>query len=166
MRVRDEDEDEAVRLANDSAYGLSGSVFTKDQHKAMRIGRQLKTGSVVYNDASAIYGVAEAPFGGRKDSGLGQVNGRHALRGYTHTLPILIDRWGLKKGKHLLLLRRQDRQDRRGHHQEPVRQPRGPPLHALTQGNDKNGPSMSQDYRRVTEMSGQAGAGWAAGSAD
>jgi acyl-CoA reductase-like NAD-dependent aldehyde dehydrogenase len=95
MRVRDEDE--AVRLANDSAYGLSGSVFTKDPKKVMRIARQLKTGSVVHNDAAVIYGVAEAPFGGRKDSGLGQVNGRHAIRGYTHTLPVLIDRWGQKK---------------------------------------------------------------------
>jgi acyl-CoA reductase-like NAD-dependent aldehyde dehydrogenase len=95
MRVADEDE--AVRLANDSAYGLSGSVFTKDPKKAMRIGKQLKTGSVVHNDAAVIYGVAEAPFGGRKDSGLGQVNGRNAIRGYTHALPVLIDRWGLKK---------------------------------------------------------------------
>ena len=95
MRVADEDE--AVRLANDSRYGLSGSVFTKDPKKVMRIGRQLKTGSVVQNDAAVIYGVAEAPFGGRKDSGLGQVNGRNAIRGYTHVLPILIDRWGLKK---------------------------------------------------------------------
>jgi hypothetical protein len=63
----------------------------------MRIARQLKTGSVVQNDAAVIYGVAEAPFGGRKDSGLGQVNGRNAIRGYTHPLPVLIDRWGQKK---------------------------------------------------------------------
>ena len=47
--------------------------------------------------AAVIYGVPEAPFGGRKDSGLGQVNGRNAIRGYTHPLPILIDRWGRKK---------------------------------------------------------------------
>jgi acyl-CoA reductase-like NAD-dependent aldehyde dehydrogenase len=95
MRVTDEDE--AVRLANDSRYGLSGSVFTKDPKKAIRIGKRLKTGSVVHNDASVIYGAAEAPFGGRKDSGLGQVNGRNAIRSYTHAMPILIDRWGLKK---------------------------------------------------------------------
>lgn len=95
MRVTDEDE--AVRLANDSRYGLSGSVFTSDPRRVMRIAGQLKTGSVVHNDASVIYGVAEAPFGGRKDSGLGQVNGRDAIRGYTHALPVLIDRWGLKK---------------------------------------------------------------------
>ena len=95
MRVADEDE--AVRLANDSAYGLSGSVFTKDPGKVRRIAAQLKTGSVVHNDASVIYGAAEAPFGGRKDSGLGQVNGRDALRGYAHALPILLDRWGQKR---------------------------------------------------------------------
>jgi acyl-CoA reductase-like NAD-dependent aldehyde dehydrogenase len=95
MRVADEDE--AVRLANDSKYGLSGSVFTKDANKARRIAARLKTGSVVHNDASVIYGVTEAPFGGRKDSGLGQVNGRDAIRGYTHALPILIDRWGQKQ---------------------------------------------------------------------
>lgn len=95
MRVADEHE--AVRLANDSRYGLSGSVFSRDPKKVMRIARQLKTGSVVHNDASVIYGAAEAPFGGRKDSGLGQVNGRDALRGYTHPLPVLIDRWGQEK---------------------------------------------------------------------
>jgi acyl-CoA reductase-like NAD-dependent aldehyde dehydrogenase len=95
MRVKDEDE--AVRLANDSKYGLSGSIFTKDAKKAIRIGKRLKTGSVVHNDAAVIYGVAEAPFGGRKDSGLGQVNGRNAIRGYAHALPILIDRWGRTK---------------------------------------------------------------------
>jgi acyl-CoA reductase-like NAD-dependent aldehyde dehydrogenase len=95
MRVANEDE--AVRLANDSKYGLSGSVFTKDANRARRIAARLKTGSVVHNDASVIYGVTEAPFGGRKDSGLGQVNGRDAIRSYTHALPILIDRWGQKR---------------------------------------------------------------------
>lgn len=95
MRVADEDE--AVRLANDSTYGLSGSVFTKDPKRVRRIAARLATGSVVQNDASVIYGVPEAPFGGRKDSGLGQVNGRDALRGYTHALPVLIDRWGQKR---------------------------------------------------------------------
>ncbi|MEU2042280.1 aldehyde dehydrogenase family protein [Nocardia niwae] len=91
MRVRDEDE--AIRLANDSRYGLSGSVFTKDAAKAQRIAARLITGSVVHNDSSVIYGVPEAPFGGRKESGVGQVNGVHALRGFTHAQPVLIDRW-------------------------------------------------------------------------
>jgi acyl-CoA reductase-like NAD-dependent aldehyde dehydrogenase len=95
MRVADEDE--AIRLANDSKYGLSGSVFTKDPAKARRIAARLDTGSVVHNDAAVIYGVPEAPFGGRKDSGLGQVNGIDALRGFAYAQPVLIDRWQPKR---------------------------------------------------------------------
>ncbi|MEB3366205.1 aldehyde dehydrogenase family protein [Saccharopolyspora mangrovi] len=90
MRVRDEDE--AIRLANDCQYGLGGSVFTRDAAKAERIGAQLTTGSVVHNDAAVIYGVPEAPFGGRKNSGVGQVNGLDSLRGFTHPQPILLTR--------------------------------------------------------------------------
>ena len=96
MRVRDEEE--AIRLSNDCKYGLSGTVFTKDADKARRIAARLTTGSVVHNDAAVIYGVPEAPFGGRKDSGLGQVNGVGALRGFTHAQPVLVDRWG-RSGK-------------------------------------------------------------------
>ncbi|MET8776900.1 aldehyde dehydrogenase family protein [Nocardia sp. NPDC004654] len=96
MRVRDEDE--AVRLANDSPYGLSGSVFTEDTDKARRIATRLVTGSVVHNDAAVIYGVTEAPFGGRKNSGLGHINnGSDGLRGYTHQQPILITRRSSQK---------------------------------------------------------------------
>lgn len=95
MRVRDEDE--AVHRANDSNYGLGGSVFTKDVKKAQRIAARLKTGSVMHNDATVIYGVTEAPFGGRKDSGLGQINGPDSLRGFTHPQPLLLNRWPLKK---------------------------------------------------------------------
>jgi acyl-CoA reductase-like NAD-dependent aldehyde dehydrogenase len=95
MRVADEEE--AIRLANDSAYGLSGSVWTKNIQKGIEIAKRLETGSVVINDASMAYGAPEAPFGGMKQSGVGQVNGLGGLRGYTHQQPILIDRWGAKK---------------------------------------------------------------------
>jgi acyl-CoA reductase-like NAD-dependent aldehyde dehydrogenase len=95
MRVADEEE--AIRLANDSHYGLSGSVWTKDIARGVEIAKRLETGSVVINDASMAYGAPEAPFGGLKDSGVGQVNGLGGLRGYTHPQPILIDRWGVKK---------------------------------------------------------------------
>lgn len=96
MRVRDEDE--AIRLANDSPYGLSGSVFTEDREKARRIAARLDTGSVVHNDAAVIYGVPEAPFGGRKDSGLGHINnGAEGPRGYTHAQPVLLTRRAARK---------------------------------------------------------------------
>jgi len=95
MRVADEEE--AIRLANDSQYGLSGSVWTKDVQKGIEIAKRLETGSVVINDASMAYGAPEAPFGGMKDSGVGQVNGLGGLRGYTHPQPIFIDRWAVKK---------------------------------------------------------------------
>ncbi|MFC7341322.1 aldehyde dehydrogenase family protein [Saccharopolyspora griseoalba] len=95
MRVRDEDE--AIRLANDSDYGLGGSVFTTSQARAERIAARMTTGSVVHNDAAVIYGVPEAPFGGRKNSGLGQVNGVHSLRGFTHPQPVLLSRGRAKR---------------------------------------------------------------------
>jgi acyl-CoA reductase-like NAD-dependent aldehyde dehydrogenase len=98
MRVKDEEE--AIRMANDSDYGLSGSVWTKDNQKGIAIAKQLETGSVLINDASVAYGVLEAPFGGMKDSGVGQVNGKGALRSYTFQQPIIIDRWTRKTEQH------------------------------------------------------------------
>jgi acyl-CoA reductase-like NAD-dependent aldehyde dehydrogenase len=95
MRVRDVEH--AIELANDSDYGLSGSVWTRDVSRGVEIAKRLETGSVCINDASVMYGVPEAPFGGMKQSGLGQVNGLNALRSYTFAQPILIDRWARKK---------------------------------------------------------------------
>ncbi|MDH3202226.1 MAG: aldehyde dehydrogenase family protein [Myxococcales bacterium] len=95
MRVKDEEE--AIRLANDSHYGLSGSVWTRDIQKGIEIAKRMETGSVIINDASMAYGAPEAPFGGMKDSGVGHVNGLGALRSYTHQQPILIHRWAQKR---------------------------------------------------------------------
>ncbi|MEM8609314.1 MAG: aldehyde dehydrogenase family protein [Myxococcota bacterium] len=95
MRVKDEDE--AIRLSNDSHYGLSGSVWTKNITKGVELAKRMETGSVVINDASMAYGATEAPFGGMKDSGFGHANGLGALRNYTHEQPIIIDKWGMKK---------------------------------------------------------------------
>jgi len=92
MRVADEEE--AIRLANDSEYGLNGNVWTRDKEKGFEIAQRIETGGVCVNDMALTYGVPEAPFGGRKTSGVGQVNGKKGLRGYTHEMPILIDRWG------------------------------------------------------------------------
>jgi len=91
------DEEEAIRLANQSDYGLNGSVWTSDLEKGIEIAGRIHTGGVCINDMTLTYGVPEAPFGGRKASGLGQVNGPEGLRGYCHAQPILADRRG--KGK-------------------------------------------------------------------
>ncbi|MFW2387962.1 MAG: aldehyde dehydrogenase family protein [Polyangiales bacterium] len=90
MRVKDEDE--AIRLANDSEYGLSGSVWTKDNERGIALAKRMETGSVLINDASMSYGILEVPFGGMKDSGLGQVNGANGLRSYTFAQPIGVDK--------------------------------------------------------------------------
>jgi len=95
MRVRDEEE--AVRLANDTHYGLSGTVWTRDKHKGVELAKRVEAGSMCVNEVEMVYGVTEAPFGGLKQSGIGQVNGEEGLRGYCHAQPILIDRFGAKR---------------------------------------------------------------------
>jgi succinate-semialdehyde dehydrogenase/glutarate-semialdehyde dehydrogenase len=97
MRVRDEEE--AIRMANDSSYGLSSSVWTRDGHRALEIARRIESGSVCVNDMSTTFGVPEAPFGGLKHSGIGQVNGETGLKGYCHALPVLIDRFGGRQAR-------------------------------------------------------------------
>lgn len=95
MKVRDAEE--AIRLANDSPYGLNGNVWSRNKKRAVEIAERIDTGSVCVNDMAITYGVAEAPFGGRKESGVGQVNGETGLRGYCHAMPIVIDRFGGKE---------------------------------------------------------------------
>lgn len=89
QKVRDEDE--ALELANDSDYGLSGNVWTTDLEKGARIGARMVTGSVSVNDIAVTYGIPEAPFGGVKESGVGQVNGEVGIRGYCHVHPVIVD---------------------------------------------------------------------------
>jgi succinate-semialdehyde dehydrogenase/glutarate-semialdehyde dehydrogenase len=95
MKVRDEDE--ALRLANDSEYGLNGNVWTRDTERGIELAARMETGGACVNDMAITYGLPEAPFGGVKSSGLGQVNGPAGLRGYCHAMPISADRKG--KGK-------------------------------------------------------------------
>ena len=72
-------EEEAVAAANDSSYGLSASVWTRDPERAARVARRLAVGSVWHNDVSYSYGLGAAPWGGRKESGFGRTHSKHGL---------------------------------------------------------------------------------------
>ena len=73
------DEDEAVRLANGSSFGLGASVWTRDLDRAQRIARRLDAGLVWTNDVSYSYGVGQASWGGTKESGFGRTHSKHGL---------------------------------------------------------------------------------------
>ena len=75
------DEQEAVRLANDTIYGLSGSVWTRDGAKALRVARAIDTGVLSINSNTSVR--VTTPFGGFKQSGVGRELGPHALDHYT-----------------------------------------------------------------------------------
>jgi len=94
MRVRDEGE--ALRLANDSRYGLNASVWTRSRHRGRELARAIDSGSAVVNDCMLTYGVTESPFGGVKDSGLGRVNGELGLQAFSQLQSILVDRFGTR----------------------------------------------------------------------
>lgn len=90
--IKFKDEQEALALANDSPYGLLGSVYTKDLSRALRFADALETGWVNINE-STNYWEAHLPFGGRagKKSGLGRVGGRFALEQMTDLKTIVIE---------------------------------------------------------------------------
>jgi acyl-CoA reductase-like NAD-dependent aldehyde dehydrogenase len=75
------DEQEAIRLANDTIYGLSGSVWTRDGAKAFRVARAMETGVLSINSNTSVR--VSTPFGGFKQSGFGRELGPHALEHYT-----------------------------------------------------------------------------------
>jgi aldehyde dehydrogenase (NAD+) len=78
-----DDDADAVRIANDSKYGLSGGVFSGSEKRAMDIAGQVRTGSIGVN-GGVWYG-ADAPYGGYKTSGIGRQNGIEGLQQYTET---------------------------------------------------------------------------------
>ena len=98
MKVRDEEE--AIRLANDSPFGLNSSVFTKDVEKGERIARRLTAGNACVNDCMINYAAQEVPFGGWGDSGVGSRHGQSGIRKYTRAQTITISRMGPKRELH------------------------------------------------------------------
>jgi betaine-aldehyde dehydrogenase len=83
-----EDEAEAVAIANDTPYGLSGSIWTRDGARALRVARALETGVLSVNSNSSVR--VQTPFGGFKQSGFGRELGMQALDGYSEVKSVFI----------------------------------------------------------------------------
>ena len=94
MRVRDEEE--AIRLANDSRYGLDASVWTRDLARGARVARRVQSGAVCVNDVLVNYAVTEVPMGGWKESGIGYRHGPGGIRKFCAQQSVVIDRFGMK----------------------------------------------------------------------
>ncbi|HEY4426614.1 MAG TPA: aldehyde dehydrogenase family protein [Solirubrobacteraceae bacterium] len=95
MKVRDADE--AVRLANESPYGLGASVFSRDTARGEAIARRLEAGAANVNDAMINYTVLELPMGGAKASGLGSRHGAGGIRKYSSQQAIVVTKLAMKK---------------------------------------------------------------------
>lgn len=72
-------DDEAVRLANDSEFGLAACICTRDDVRGERLARSIQAGTVMINDVVSCFGISEAPHGGFKSSGVGRAHGRFGL---------------------------------------------------------------------------------------
>ena len=83
-------EEEAIRLANDSRFGLGASVWTKDRQKGARIARRIESGMVWVNDHSFSHGACQCAWGGVKDSGLGR---SHSKFGFYECVNVKLVSW-------------------------------------------------------------------------
>lgn len=84
-------DDEAVRLANDSTFGLAASVWTRDRSRGEALARRINAGTVMVNDLIAAFGISEAPHGGFGESGIGRTHGRMGLEEMVRTKYIDVD---------------------------------------------------------------------------
>ncbi len=95
MKVRDREE--ALRLANDSRYGLDSSIFTRDKKSGWKIAEKIQAGSVCINDSMVNFIIPDVPMGGIKDSGLGRRHGAEGIRKYCQQKTVVVDWLGLKR---------------------------------------------------------------------
>jgi acyl-CoA reductase-like NAD-dependent aldehyde dehydrogenase len=99
MKVRDAEE--ALRLANDTRYGLNSSVWTKDLEKGEALADRVEAGSTCVNDANVNYAANELPFGGWGESGIGVRHGAPGIQKYCKTHSVLVTRLAPKKDIHM-----------------------------------------------------------------
>ncbi len=87
------DEDEAIELANDNAYGLTSSIWTEDHEKGVRLGKRLETGTVMINEAVYTFALAQTPWGGPKSSGIGRTHGKFGFLEVVDPLHVHVDKF-------------------------------------------------------------------------
>ena len=95
--VKVDNAEEALRLANDSRYGLSGSIFTRDKTTGWQLAQRMQAGAVCINDSLVNYIIPDAPMGGSKESGFGYRHGAEGIRKFCQQKTIVVDRFGLKE---------------------------------------------------------------------
>ena len=90
--------EEAIARANNSPYGLHGSIWTADERRGIALAERIESGAIAINDLGVVAGIPSAPFAGIKESGFGSVNGEDALRAYTQPMPIILGKYHGRNG--------------------------------------------------------------------
>ncbi|HEY4024227.1 MAG TPA: aldehyde dehydrogenase family protein [Pseudonocardiaceae bacterium] len=103
MKVRDAEE--AIRLVNDSDYGLQASIITRNATQGRRIAERLHAGAITINDAQTNYFALGLPMGGWKSSGLGVRHGAEGIRKYTKLQSISVNRHPMRSDLHMMPFR-------------------------------------------------------------